>query len=167
MHKSLIIAGVRWLKSRSSIVFSEFATANNETPDAIGWRQDFSTLIECKASRSDFLADAKKFYRRYPDMGIGKFRYYLCPSGLLHLEDLPEKWGLLWAHKRGITIKRPSDYFNHDPGAEIRFLVSMLRRTQVRLGEQPLADWLRWDGVGKPGHYENESGANQKGGRTP
>lgn len=81
-------------------------------------------------------------------MGLGKQRYYLCPSGLLHPQDLPEKWGLLWAHNRGITIKLSSEHFKHDRTAEIRFLVSMLRRTQVRLGkDQPLMEWLRLENI--------------------
>jgi hypothetical protein len=41
-------------------VFYEFAASAKENPDSIGWSAALSTLIECKATRSDFLIDSKK-----------------------------------------------------------------------------------------------------------
>lgn len=32
---------------------------------------------------------------------MGTWRYYLCPEGIITLDDLPHGWGLLWVNKRG------------------------------------------------------------------
>lgn len=66
----------------------------DERPDCIGFRQNCSVLIECKTSRSDYLADAKKPWRQGA-CGMGNWRFYLCPKGLIKKEELPYGWGLL------------------------------------------------------------------------
>ena len=82
--------GVRWLSRHSSVVLYEFATAVDENPDVIGWAVGAgSIVIECKLSRSDFLKDAAKAVRRNPRVGMGQRRYYLCPSDLIQVKDLP------------------------------------------------------------------------------
>ncbi len=156
-HATLVALGVRWLSRQSSTVFYEFAARVKENPDIIGWASGFSTLIECKASRSDFLSDSKKTVRRNPKKGMGQRRYYLCPAGVIQVEDLPPKWGLLWAEKSRVTVKREARG-NPDRSliAELRFLNSMLRRAQIRIGTRPLAEWLR-----------GENQFEAKRGRTP
>jgi hypothetical protein len=151
IHKSLVQLGVRWLKYRCSIVFYEFTTSANETPDIIGWCAGQSILIECKASRADFLSDGKKLVRRYPElMGMGRQRYYLCPSGMINIADLPPRWGLLWAKGKRVFMQCGAGIFpDIDQQSEINFLVSMLRRTQVRLGKQALSEWLHYKNIYK------------------
>ena len=143
-HASLVALGVRWLSRQSSTVFYEFSAAAKENPDIIGWSTGFSTLIECKATRSDFLSDSKKTVRRNPRAAMGQRRYYLCPAGIIKVEDLPKKWGLLWAEKGRVIVKREA---RGNPErsliAELRFLNSMLRRAQIRIGSRPLSEWLR------------------------
>ena len=143
-HSSLVALGVRWLSRRSSTVFYEFAVSSKETPDIIGWSAGISTLIECKASRADFLRDAKKIVRQKPAAGMGQRRYYLCPPGVIDIKDLPNKWGLLVAEKGHITVQREA---GGNPRrsliAELRFMSSMLRRAQIRIGTRPLSEWLR------------------------
>ncbi len=143
-HATLVALGVRWLSRRSSTVFYEFAASKKETPDIIGWSSGVSTLIECKASRADFLRDAKKTVRKKPVAGMGQRRYYLCPPGIIAIEDLPSKWGLLVAEKGHITVKKEA---GGNPKrnllAELRFMSSMLRRAQIRIGTRPLSEWLR------------------------
>ena len=98
-HKELTFLGEQWLKKRGAgVVMREIGayTRNNENPDIIGWVSSTSVLIECKKSRSDFLADKKKLFRRFPDKGMGDFRLYLCPEGIINPSDLPDNWGLLW-----------------------------------------------------------------------
>lgn len=56
-------------------------------------------LVEVKVSRSDFLRDKHKPHRHTG--GLGDFRYYMCPEGMIKIEDLPDRWGLLWVNKRG------------------------------------------------------------------
>lgn len=137
--------GVRWLTRRCSVVLYEFATEADENPDVIGWAPGAgSVLIECKLSRSDFLGDAKKSVRRNPRTAMGQRRYYLCPPDVIQVKDLPPKWGLLWATRGEVIVKRePRGFPDRNLLAEVRFLSSMLRRAQIRIGTRPLAEWLR------------------------
>jgi len=160
-HSTLVAMGVRWLSRRCSVVLYEFATAakpskqsrpaalcamfTKETPDVIGWASGAgSVLIECKLTRSDFLRDATKAVRRNPRAGMGQRRYYLCPPEVIELKDLPAKWGLLWAAKGQVTVKREArGHAARNLVAEVQFLSSMLRRAQIRIGTRPLSEWLR------------------------
>lgn len=75
-----------------------------ERADAWGYRwgcNGGSVLVEVKVSRSDFLADAKKPHRNGEVLGMGTYRYYMCPEGIITLDDLPRGWGLLWVNNRG------------------------------------------------------------------
>lgn len=125
-------------------MFYEFAVAQKETPDIIAWSSGISTLIECKASRADFLRDAQKIVRKKPDAGMGQRRYYLSPPGVIEVKDVPVRWGLLWAEKGHITVKKEaSGNPRRSLIAELRFLNQMLRRAQIRIGSRPLSEWLR------------------------
>ncbi len=99
-HKTLCRIAAKWLrnscKERCPVVFVELVTAAFETPDVFGCNSSNSIVIEVKRSRSDFLRDKKKFFRLYPEMGVGDFRYYLCPNEIIKPDDVPEKWGLIW-----------------------------------------------------------------------
>ncbi|QMW05363.1 hypothetical protein [Spirosoma foliorum] len=122
-HKELVKAAYRWVLGSTScgMAIRELASGarNGEYPDVIGFGAGMSVLVECKASRSDFFADRKKLFRQYPEMGMGTYRFYCCPTGLLTVEDLPEKWGLIYVNEKGKnrTIFNPyngnkSDYSN-------------------------------------------------------
>ncbi|HEX9959843.1 MAG TPA: hypothetical protein VGB00_02855, partial [Pyrinomonadaceae bacterium] len=81
-HAELVAIAREWLKTHHcSVVVSEITSAASEQPDAIGWRGGNSILIECKVSRSDFLADRKKSFREHLEMGMGDYRYFLAPVG--------------------------------------------------------------------------------------
>ncbi|KKN39418.1 hypothetical protein LCGC14_0743720 [marine sediment metagenome] len=143
-HDELVHRAARWLKGTCgcSTVVTELRafTASGECPDAVGWRSNYSILVECKASRSDFLADRKKKFRSSPERGIGTYRFYLCPPGIIQTDDLPESWGLLYADEGRISrIAGPkgnswghgenSQYIQQrNADAEIAMLVSALRR---------------------------------------
>lgn len=110
-HAGLCALAVRWLKRPPSaggpgciVAISEpRAEAYGECPDAIGFRAghlDGSVLVECKVSRADFLADKAKLHRQ-PGCGMGTWRYYMAPAGMLRPEELPERWGLLEVNSRG------------------------------------------------------------------
>jgi hypothetical protein len=144
-HSTLVAMGVRRLSRQCSVVLYEFATPADENPDVIGWIPGAgSVLIECKLTRSDFLRDAAKTVRKNPRAGMGQRRYYLCPSELIQVKDLPPKWGLLWVNKGQVAVKREArGYPERNLTAEVRFLSSMLRRAQIRIGSRPLSEWLR------------------------
>ena len=110
-HADLCERGERWLRNRAGcrVVLRDPFKANvatGECPDVIGWRDNHSVLIEVKVSRSDFLADRHKRFRSN-GLGMGDFRLYLAPPGIIAANDLPEGWGLLIAHPRHIEVAGP------------------------------------------------------------
>jgi len=126
-----------------------------EQPDAIGWPfRSGSHLVECKTSVGDFHSDKLKRWRA--DRGLGLFRWYLTPPGLLTdfktriLDRLPagngqkdhswlDYWGVAEAHPRQIRVVRfarpvPPNAWNHQ--AEL-WLLSKLCLRERRLRESP------------------------------
>ena len=67
-------------------------------------------MIETKITRYDFLADKNKKFRKDPSLGIGKYRYYACPKGLIKIEELPEKWGLIEVLPKNARAEMPKGY---------------------------------------------------------
>ncbi len=101
-HAELTKIAERWLHGIGcGFVFRELVSQASETPDAVGFKGHTSILVECKVSRADYLRDRKKWFRREAHAGIGEYRYYMCPEGLIQPEELPEKWGLLYVSERG------------------------------------------------------------------
>ena len=148
-HAQLVNKAVDWLRRYGcGVVLSEQACASGEVPDAIGWKRGcHSVLIECKISRSDFLADRAKPFRLQPKSGVGCERFYLCPRGLLMPDDLPSGWGLLEHHDRRITLLRSSDTnLRTQTGFryEMNLLLASLRRVEIRIEPQTITDFLKW-----------------------
>jgi hypothetical protein len=148
-HAQLVQRAVAWLRSyRCGVILSEQACLSGEMPDAIGWKQAcHSVLVECKASRADFLADHDKPFRRKPAMGLGCERFYLTPAAMLCPEELPSGWGLLECHGRKIRLLRPAEKklrsaigFRY----EMNLLLASLRRVEIRIEPQNLTDYLKW-----------------------
>ena len=148
-HSELVAIGKRWLRSNGcSVVVTEIASVSRETPDIIGWRYGESILIEAKTSRADFLSDKKKFFRQFPDKGMGNYRYYLAPKGLLKQSDLPDKWLLLECSESGrihagkkvhLWCSDGREYwFNASRQAEHELMYSCLRRISGKVGDVDL-----------------------------
>jgi hypothetical protein len=111
-HNDLCDIAVRWLKRPYSqrgpgcaCAFKEVASVSGrERADAWGYAYNYgggSNLVEVKMTRGDFLSDRKKPHRQQPEKGMGEFRYYMCPEGVITINDLPDRWGLLVVNKRG------------------------------------------------------------------
>lgn len=134
-HKELTKIGKKWLKNQKGkfwacgVIFTELVTLNMETPDILGLSSNGTTIIEVKASRADFLRDKKKPFRRYPDMGMGGYRFYLCPTDIIKEKDLPEKWGLVYVNEKGkprIIVK--PEFQERNLKAEYSYIYSVIRR---------------------------------------
>lgn len=148
-HDELVDIAVNWLRNSigCGVVLSELVCAGSpETPDAWGYRDGSSILVECKTSRADFMKDKKKEFRKYPERGMGNYRVMLCPEGVIKPEDLIktyEGWGLLWVLENGKVerVKFPQgnmlfrgdilSYFEDlNVKSERSMMASMLRRIQ-------------------------------------
>lgn len=140
-HKELVDNAFRWLRFTQgcSVAFKERVGNSTEQPDAIGFRGGFSWLIECKASRSDFLADKKKVFRQQPAYGMGYYRFFMAPVGMLKVSEMPEGWGLLEVYDkarkyRKIVEAKPGDTFHpRNESEEISYLVSAIRRIEISM----------------------------------
>ena len=138
-HNKIVEVAAKWLRKHDQniiipnckIIATELNTANctGEIPDVIGFSSNKSILIEVKTSIADFIADQKKKFREYPEIGMGANRYFLCPTDLIKPEQLPKKWGLLYIDKNGIItiIQKAKDCF-FNVHAEKQMLYSILIR---------------------------------------
>lgn len=145
LHNDLCIRAEKWLKQQNcGVVFHDrfqAMTWSGEKPDALGFRSDCSILIECKATRSDFLSDKRKIFRAHPELGIGDWRFYMCPPNIIKTEDLPEGWGLLYVEKNRVLkvhgVPPNSKWVGNKPfegnkTAEMQTMYSALRRVYIR-----------------------------------
>ena len=129
-HDDLVDASVRWLQKskRCTVVFAEIVTSAMMVPDAIGWRGgSCCILVECKVSRSDFRADAKKEHKRH-NKTPGHFRWYMTPPGLLKPEEIPEGWGLMEQHDGKTVIVKEAVWMETCFSTERFILWSASRR---------------------------------------
>jgi hypothetical protein len=125
-RKVLKRAGMNW---KCGITISELSTLNAEIPDILGFYSGGASLIEAKASRSDFLSDKKKPFRINPETGMGNYRFYACPTGLIKEEEIPEKWGLIYVSEKGrCTVKVKPKWQKSNTRAEHIFMYSIIRR---------------------------------------
>ncbi len=108
LHGELAKIGAAWLKRNGfAVVATDLAVLGcRERANSIGFRSQCSAAIESKVSRADFLADRKKPHRGVGGMGL--YRFYSCPAGLLAADELPARWALLHADGKRVTeVVRP------------------------------------------------------------
>lgn len=135
-HAELVKRAERWLSQSMGcgFVLTELSSLAREIPDAIGFKKSWSYLIECKASRSDFLADRHKGFRKAHEQGMGNYRFYMTPPGLIGVDELPDQWGLLEVHKTVVrTVRKATGFLSYKVAFnDRRVLCSALRRVQIR-----------------------------------
>ncbi|MNC39691.1 hypothetical protein D3C75_883610 [compost metagenome] len=143
-HDELCLRAERFLKSNGfGVVFHDkfrAITGSGEQPDCLGFRSGVSCLIECKTSRSDFLADRKKRFRKDPTLGMGDWRFMMTPRGLIKPEELPKDWGLLETDGKRVykIVGWPANTYWFDKPfysnkqAEVDYMYSALRRMVIR-----------------------------------
>lgn len=133
-HKAAVRRIANWLKNsrQCHIVITELSTACHETPDAIAfYGGGGSILVECKISRSDFLADRTKSFRQNAEAGMGDFRYFATPPGIIKPDDELGEWGLLEIHPHHVKEVRESKQQPCAKRSEIKLLMSAMRRLQI------------------------------------
>lgn len=122
-HKELVEVAYKWVLKNGScgVAFKELKTLSWEIPDVIGFGSGgHSVIVECKASRSDFLSDKNKPFRLNPQLGMGTHRFYCCPKDLIKVDDLPEGWGLIYVDekKKSRIAHNPMMTYTHEMGHE-------------------------------------------------
>ncbi len=147
-HSDLVEIAVKWLKRDGChIVVSELVTSAFQTPDALGFNMGSSVLVECKTSQRDFKKDRRKLHQQMSGRSMGEYRYYLCPMGVIRIEDLSEGWGLLYVMDDGSVRDmmphnwkkgemHPAYNREYNVGAERLLLLSIIRR--MKKGEKVL-----------------------------
>jgi hypothetical protein len=131
IHQLLVSRAISWLKSKGhQTVVCKSSSVCWENPDALGWKASgFSTMIEVKVSRSDFLCDKKKMHRLLA--GLGNYRFFLTPPKLLDPNELPDKWGLLEAKPNTIrVIKKAIFRSEKNFFEELKHLLAYIRRNR-------------------------------------
>lgn len=97
--------------------------------------------MEAKTSRADFIVDARKLWRQMPERGMGDWRFFITPPGLLDPAELPAGWGLLEADGKRTRLVTGGPYGNNwwanvpfqpDKRMETRMLVSALAQPERR-----------------------------------
>lgn len=132
-HEALRKRAIKWLTGKGcGVVLSEIVALGSEIPDAIGWKYGSqSHLIECKVSRADFFANADKCHMR-TDSGVGQYRYFMTPPGLLRPDELPDGWGLLEVQDSYVRLVQTPTRREPNREHETVMLVSALRRIRSR-----------------------------------
>jgi hypothetical protein len=150
-HALLVAKAIEWLRThyRCGIILSEQYCSTGEVPDAIGWKKRcHSVVVECKASRADFLADSAKSFRVKPEEGLGCERFYLAPAGTIKPEELPAGWGLLeYARREVILVRKPQKRNLRSQAGlmkEMNLLLASLKRVEVRIEPQTITEFLKW-----------------------
>jgi hypothetical protein len=136
-HADLVLRACRWLSKtkRCALVFAEAGkNVLYEEPDALGFYGGarISHVVECKVSRSDFAADAKKTSRLTPT-AMGMHRWFMTPPNLVRAEELPDGWGLLYAEDRlvRVVVDAPPHYDDRNVRDELTWLYCATRRWQM------------------------------------
>lgn len=128
-HKTCVQIVSRWLNGKCGVVLPEFVTYELEIADVLGFSRQGSYMIEVKVSRSDFLRDKKKLFRRIEERGVGNWRYYACPRGLIDALEVPDGWGLIYIYPNGKARQMIApDRKKPDLQAEKNILYSYARR---------------------------------------
>lgn len=134
-HTALVERAEKWLLGarQCSVVITEIGIwSTNEIPDVLGFTARHSVLVECKTSRADFFGDAKKVFRREAERGMGNFRFYLCPAGLIKAEEIAAPWGLVYVYPARARQVKKADFCEANLKAERAILLAIARRAQSK-----------------------------------
>lgn len=116
-------AAMRLKRMGYQLTFSNMTSlTDGEQPDVLGINAcNKCFLIEVKVSRSDFKADQKKRWRTQIS-GLGNYRAYLVPEGLVDLSEIPygwQLWEIYGTNKPRLRIVKGKDK-RPDPSSEIQ-----------------------------------------------
>lgn len=138
LHYQLCCLGAKWMRrlkySNYKYVAVELVCTSAENPDVWGTNGFESMIIEVKTSKADFIKDRLKFIRNPQNkrFAMGNYRYYLMPSGLVPIENIPENWGLLEWDGKQITLRKSAPFQECENRCELSLLCSIMRREGIK-----------------------------------
>ena len=112
----------------------ELNTICREIPDVFGFGGNYTQLFEVKMTHADFLNDKKKKWKNFSD-GVGEYRTYVCPEGVIDESELPEKYGLLHYDEVNEWFwckRKPEKQSDVDKQSEIQLILSIMRRENIK-----------------------------------
>lgn len=137
LHYELCCKAATWIRQPKngekwfapfSLSTVELVCTGQELTDVYATNGEISCVIEVKTSHKDFEVDGAKYTRRHPDEGLGDFRYYLCPAGLIQIDELPPYWGLLYYENGKIRKVKSAIQQPTDRRFDLFILTSIMRR---------------------------------------
>ena len=137
-HHTLCCLAAKWLQGRWSdgkpfahYAAVELVTQGCENTDVFGFNPMYSTMIEVKISRADFLRDKQKYCEQVGR--VGDFKYYCCPEGVIKIDDLPEKWGLIYVTGGNkIQLIKKAEMTETNTYTEHAIICSIMRREGIK-----------------------------------
>ena len=137
-HEELLKTAAKFIKNKGLAHFgkSPYVVCNYndamEPIDVFGFGGSCTQVIKVITTHMELNLDLERAYRKCPKYGVGEFRSYLCPNGLLNKEDIPKNWGLLWCDNKGkiIEILNPQKQ-EENKAQEAKIIKSLLRRNGI------------------------------------
>lgn len=147
-HALCVKMAAEYMRKRADVVLPEFFCHNSELPDVIAFTSRSTTVIECKVSRGDFLKDKKKPFRINSNQGMGDYRFYCAPKGLIKPEELPRGWGLIEILPNNKMRKRVDSWLVHKKNidAELYLLYYYARRAYYAGVHNTIIEYRGFDG---------------------
>jgi len=116
IHKHLKQQGMYFLKTKvTDVVCTEVKYRNLRSIADVGGinlkRQEVR-IIECKASKQDFIRDKKLMSIEKSYYKHCHYFYILCPENIIQINDIPNEYGLLWLNDKDkiIVKQKPIKY---------------------------------------------------------
>ncbi|WEH90846.1 MmcB family DNA repair protein (plasmid) [Acinetobacter soli] len=120
-HHDLVAIASKWVNKKLNfpVVATELkCIGSREIPDVLAFRAQTSLIIECKTSLADFRKDFTKPERNGSQLGVGNYRLYCAPAGLIPIDRIPDSWGLMEVDHKGkidlVKFKQGNIYHNND-----------------------------------------------------
>ena len=146
-HSDLIDRALRWLVGTGGChIAAAEVDAGREIVDAIGWNTRRSIQIECKTSKADFRRGRKEKFSRimedtgHKDYGVGNYRYYMAPAGVIPLDEVPFRWGLLEVRGDRVWRKKSAGLGWTGEGLEDRERAMLVKIVTRKFGYKCVCD---------------------------
>lgn len=120
----------------------EAVGGGGRTADAISmglWRSRGLTVegYEIKAYRGDWLRELKTPQKAEPLARFCDYWWIVAPPEIVTVDEMPEAWGLLVPHAKGLRVAKPAP--RQEADALTRPFIAGLLRRAARPGEEALA----------------------------